>query len=202
MLESRGSLNGKRGLSTFTLGFMESEKARRPYEGMWGFSWYGFWLLSNLKQQNHLKIWSKLQLILMWTSPNTGLTMFVDQVSQLFAVIWIYSMCLCVFEPRRVFSLHVTPPLYVCICSCVCVANSLLSWCWHQMKGLAWSHILAWGGGSGGLIGALVSTLWSRGHYKLPPDTQKPTEHRCCEEDNAGNTLEVNHIWKCIDSHP
>lgn len=120
MLESRGSLNGKRGLSTFTLGFMESEKARRPYEGMWGFSWYGFWLLSNLKQQNHLKIWSKLRLTLMWTSPNTGLTMFVDQVSQLFAVIWIYSMCLCVFEPRRVFSLHVTPPLYVCICSCVC----------------------------------------------------------------------------------
>ncbi len=46
----------------------------------------------------------------------------------------------------------------------------------------------------GGLIGTLISTLWSCGHYKLLPDTQKPTERRCCEEDNAGNTLEVNHI--------
>lgn len=34
MPESRGSLNGKRGLSTFTLRFTESEKARRPYEGI------------------------------------------------------------------------------------------------------------------------------------------------------------------------
>lgn len=38
MPESRGSLNGKRDLSTFTLRFMESEKARKPlhrYVGLW-----------------------------------------------------------------------------------------------------------------------------------------------------------------------
>lgn len=40
----------------------------------------------------------------------------------------------------------------------------------------------------------LISTLWSCGHYKLQSDTQKHTEHRRCEADNAGNTLEVNHI--------